>query len=193
MALGAIALPRSGSNPRFISEFLKYSLHFDVSIPGIGFGGVYLPAIVSVATWFDKRRPLAMGIAVCGSGIGIWGFSTIIPILIEEYGLRGCLLWEGAVVLHVLIFAALLRSAADEGKRNRGKARRTDRKNSLEMEELEKKTPPVKDGVPTTLDPNAGFWEKIVFKMPWFSLWQYWVLLVVVFTAGIAGKIEVMR
>ena len=32
--------------------------------------GVYLPAIVSVSVYFQKKRAFATGIAVCGSGVG---------------------------------------------------------------------------------------------------------------------------
>lgn len=37
---------------------------------GMGFGLIYLPAIVSVTMYFEKYRSLATGIAVCGSGFG---------------------------------------------------------------------------------------------------------------------------
>lgn len=41
---------------------------------GLGFGLIYLPAIVSVSMYFEKKRAFATGIAVCGSGLGtfIW-------------------------------------------------------------------------------------------------------------------------
>ena len=38
--------------------------------PGLGFGLIYLPAIVSVSVYFEKKRAFATGIAVCGSGVG---------------------------------------------------------------------------------------------------------------------------
>ena len=38
------------------------------SLIGLGFGLIYLPAIVSVSMYFEKRRAFATGIAVCGSG-----------------------------------------------------------------------------------------------------------------------------
>lgn len=44
---------------------------------GIGFGLVYLPSILIVNQYFEKRRALAMGIAVCGSGIGTTVFSQV--------------------------------------------------------------------------------------------------------------------
>ena len=52
-------------------------------LTGLGFGLIYLPAIVSVSIYFEKKRAFATGIAVCGSGLGTfllspftkwWGF-----------------------------------------------------------------------------------------------------------------------
>jgi len=36
---------------------------------GVGFGLIYLPAVVCVGYYFESKRALATGIAVCGSGI----------------------------------------------------------------------------------------------------------------------------
>ncbi|VDK51784.1 unnamed protein product [Anisakis simplex] len=52
-------------------------------IGGIGFGLVYLPAIVIVNQWFEKKRAFALGLAVCGSGIGTTIFSQINPLLLN--------------------------------------------------------------------------------------------------------------
>ncbi|MFH4983354.1 hypothetical protein AB6A40_010063 [Gnathostoma spinigerum] len=52
-------------------------------VGGIGFGLIYLPAIVIVSQYFDKRRALATGLAVCGSGIGTTLFSQINPFLLN--------------------------------------------------------------------------------------------------------------
>ena len=46
-------------------------LYFTVGVlTGLGFGLIYLPAIVSVSMYFEKKRAFATGIAVCGSGLG---------------------------------------------------------------------------------------------------------------------------
>ena len=39
-------------------------------IGGFGLGLIYLPAVVAVGYYFEKRRALATGISVCGSGVG---------------------------------------------------------------------------------------------------------------------------
>ena len=46
-------------------------------VSGLGFGLIYLPAIVSVSMYFEKKRAFATGIAVCGSGLGIWVMTKI--------------------------------------------------------------------------------------------------------------------
>lgn len=38
-------------------------------IGGFGFGLIYLPAVVAVGYYFETKRSLATGIAVCGSGM----------------------------------------------------------------------------------------------------------------------------
>ena len=72
-------------------------------LTGLGFGLIYLPAIVSVSIYFEKKRAFATGIAVCGSGLGTfilspftkwwaflfhWAFHKI-------YFLKGC--WLSSV------------------------------------------------------------------------------------------------
>lgn len=41
----------------------------------MGFGLMYLPAIVIVGFYFEQKRALATGLAVCGSGIGTFLFA----------------------------------------------------------------------------------------------------------------------
>ena len=52
---------------------------------GIGFGLMYLPCIVMVGFYFDKKRALATGIAVCGAGIGTFVLAPIVNFLVSEY------------------------------------------------------------------------------------------------------------
>lgn len=86
------------------------TLYFTIGIgTGLGFGLIYLPAIVSVTTYFEKRRSLATGIAVCGSGFGTFIFAPLINLLLTQYGWRGAMLIIAAVVLECIIFGALFR------------------------------------------------------------------------------------
>jgi len=49
--------------PNMAVLFLVYGV-----IGGIGFGLVYVPSIITVGFYFNKRRALATGIAISGSG-----------------------------------------------------------------------------------------------------------------------------
>jgi len=57
-----------------------------MSMAGIGFGLTYLPSVVMVSFYFDKRRALATGIAACGSGVGTFIFAPFFNFLVTEYG-----------------------------------------------------------------------------------------------------------
>lgn len=75
----------------------------------MGFGLVYLPAIVSVTCYFEKYRSLATGIAVCGSGLGTFIFAPLTEFFVDEYGWRGALLLISSLVLQCTTFGALFR------------------------------------------------------------------------------------
>lgn len=91
------------------------TLYFTIGIgTGFGFGLIYLPAIVSVTTYFEKKRSLATGIAVCGSGFGTFIFAPIITKLLEEYGWRGAMLIISGIVLECIIWGALFRPLENE-------------------------------------------------------------------------------
>ncbi|EFO97879.1 hypothetical protein CRE_16023 [Caenorhabditis remanei] len=59
-----------------LSEAYQYYLLFGI-VGGIGFGCMYLPSIVVLSSYFEKKRSFATGIAVCGSGIGTMLFSRL--------------------------------------------------------------------------------------------------------------------
>ncbi|XP_052785311.1 monocarboxylate transporter 3-like isoform X4 [Mya arenaria] len=80
---------------------------------GAGLGLVYLPAIVSVGHYFKKKRALATGIAVCGSGIGAFGFAPLSEFLIKKYTWKGAMMIMSAIVLNLVPIAALLRPLED--------------------------------------------------------------------------------
>lgn len=80
---------------------------WDVS--GVGFGLIYVPAVITVGFYFERYRALATGIGVCGSGIGTFLFAPLSSYLIETRGWREALLYQAAIVLSCAIFGALFR------------------------------------------------------------------------------------
>jgi MFS family permease len=74
---------------------------------GFGCGLLYLPAIVSVNNYFDGKRSFAMGIAVCGSGLGTVIFPWLMPYIIHSpiwLDYNGALLVESAIIFICVIF-----------------------------------------------------------------------------------------
>ena len=76
-------------------------IHF--STTGFGFGLIYLPAVVAVGYYFESKRALATGIAVCGSGFGTFVFPPLVNILIEYYGWKGANLIISAIILNCCV------------------------------------------------------------------------------------------
>jgi len=76
---------------------------------GFGLGLIYLPAVVAVGYYFEKKRALATGISVCGSGVGTFIFAPFATYLLDQYGWRGANLIFAALCLQCAVFGALMR------------------------------------------------------------------------------------
>eukprot|EP00741_Cyanophora_paradoxa_P020431 tig00021254_g19721.t1 len=62
-------------------------------IVGLGASALYFPSVSVVSQWFKKRRRgLAVGLAVSGSGVGNFAFAPLIEALIASQGWRNALL-----------------------------------------------------------------------------------------------------
>lgn len=70
---------------------------------------MYLPAIVMVGYYFDKRRALATGMAVCGSGIGSFILAPLSEALLSRYSWKGAMWILSGLSLNGIVFAALFR------------------------------------------------------------------------------------
>lgn len=90
-------------------------LYFTIGLcTGAGFGLMYLPAIVCVTWYFEKKRAFATGIAVCGSGIGTFALAPLVEYFVEHYGWKGAMLLVAGIVLNCCIFGALFRPLSEE-------------------------------------------------------------------------------
>ena len=78
-------------------------------IGGFGFGMIYLPAVVAVGYYFETKRSLATGIAVCGSGFGTFAFAPLAQYLLKNYGWKNSLLIFAGLILNCAIFGAMMR------------------------------------------------------------------------------------
>ena len=149
----------------FLSCFVKdfVSLYFTIGvIVGVGFGLIYVPAIVSVGYYFDKRRSLAMGIAVCGSGIGTFIFSPLNRVLNEHFDWQGAFLIKSALVLNICVCGVLMRPVAIEPaemlKQQRRRAKQHEQEQEKQQQRLSVLSKPAifLNNESLTLDDNSG-------------------------------------
>uniref|UniRef100_A0A1I8H2I6 MFS domain-containing protein n=1 Tax=Macrostomum lignano TaxID=282301 RepID=A0A1I8H2I6_9PLAT len=75
----------------------------------IGTSLMYLPSMVIVGLYFDKRRSTAMGIAFGGSGLGMFALGPLMEYLMDVYSWRGALLVLAGIMLNGVVFASLMR------------------------------------------------------------------------------------
>ncbi|ELT99746.1 hypothetical protein CAPTEDRAFT_22666, partial [Capitella teleta] len=76
---------------------------------GVGFGMMYLPSVVIVSFYFDRKRALATGLAVCGSGVGTFLFAPLCKWLLSIYGWKGANMILGGIILNGIVCASLYR------------------------------------------------------------------------------------
>ncbi|KAM4868172.1 monocarboxylate transporter 14 [Urocitellus parryii] len=76
---------------------------------GLGSGMAYLPAVVMVGRYFQKRRALAQGLSTTGTGFGTFLMTVLLKYLCAEYGWRNAMFIQGAVSLNLCVCGALMR------------------------------------------------------------------------------------
>lgn len=108
IAIAGSLLATSGFVMSFFSNSLEF-LFLTFSISGFGLALCYVTSIVIVAYYFEKKRALATGLAVCGTGIGTFVFAPLIIVLLERYDWRGTLLILSGFFLNIMVFGSLMR------------------------------------------------------------------------------------
>ena len=79
------------------------------TVAGIGMSMGYVTSMVMVAFYFEKKRALATGLAVCGSGIGTFLFAPLIEFLIEKYTWRGSFVILSGITLNLVVCGCFYR------------------------------------------------------------------------------------
>lgn len=77
---------------------------------GIGVACGYVPMVAAVGAWFDRRRALAVGIAVTGIGLGTLAVPPLAALLIDRVGWRTAYVVLGVASLVLIALAALFAS-----------------------------------------------------------------------------------
>jgi len=82
-------------------------------VTGFGFGMMYIPSVVGVAPYFTQRRSLAIGICLCGSGIGTFTLAPISNYILENYGWRWVFRAFSAISFFCMLGSASMSPVSD--------------------------------------------------------------------------------
>jgi MFS family permease len=91
----------------------------------LGCGAALAPVVVTriVAGWFVRRRGLALGLTLCGAGIGVAVLPTLAGAAISAFGWRTAhMVLGGGVALLGLVSAAMLRKAPSDPSKSTASA-----------------------------------------------------------------------
>ncbi|XP_046510060.1 monocarboxylate transporter 9 [Equus quagga] len=102
MVAGGLMLSSFAPNIYFL--FFSYGI-----VVGLGCGLLYTATVTITCQYFDSRRGLALGLISTGSSVGLFIYAALQKLLIESYGLDGCLLIVGALALNILACGSLMR------------------------------------------------------------------------------------
>lgn len=69
--------------------YTKYISYMYVYSTGIGFGLMYMPAVLSVSLYFEEKRSIAVGIGMCGTGVGTLTFGPLGSWLLSYMDWKG--------------------------------------------------------------------------------------------------------
>ncbi|KAI8974417.1 major facilitator superfamily domain-containing protein [Pilobolus umbonatus] len=107
MMIGTVIAPLGFILASFATELWHVYLSQGILF-GLGASFVFCPSITLPSQWFTKRRALATGLAVSGSGIGGVCFSPMIQAIVDSIGYRNCLRVQGGVGFGILSLATSL-------------------------------------------------------------------------------------
>ncbi|XP_076726919.2 monocarboxylate transporter 4 isoform X2 [Callospermophilus lateralis] len=76
---------------------------------GLGLALNFQPSLIMLNRYFNKRRPMANGLAAAGSPVFLCALSPLGQLLQDRYGWRGGFLILGGLLLNCCVCAALMR------------------------------------------------------------------------------------
>ncbi|XP_040215129.1 monocarboxylate transporter 2-like [Rana temporaria] len=78
-------------------------------LAGFGFSLNLQPSVIVVGKYFNKRRPMANGLAMAGSPVILSTLAPLNQFLFDKYGWRGSFFILGALILNCCVAGALFR------------------------------------------------------------------------------------
>ncbi|XP_038068727.1 monocarboxylate transporter 3-like [Patiria miniata] len=92
-----------------ISHNIFATTFFIVGLTGLGSAFLFINSFVVLAPYFKERYPLAIGLSMMGTPIGVIVYAPVTQILLDTYGWRGTMLLLGGISFHLVAFGMLVR------------------------------------------------------------------------------------
>lgn len=86
---------------------------------GLGLALNFQPSLIMLGLYFERRRPLANGLAAAGSPVFLSALSPLGQQLLESFGWRGGFLLLGGLLLHCCACGAVMRPPPGPSRRPR--------------------------------------------------------------------------
>ncbi|XP_054844952.1 monocarboxylate transporter 3 [Eublepharis macularius] len=86
-------------------------------LTGLGMALNFQPSLIMLGSYFDKRRPLANGLAAAGSPVFLSALSPLGQVLLEKFGWRGGFLIMGGLLLNCCTCGAVMRPLENSMKK----------------------------------------------------------------------------
>ncbi|XP_062971698.1 monocarboxylate transporter 3 [Cynocephalus volans] len=103
----------------FATRLLELYLTAGV-LTGLGLALNFQPSLIMLGLYFERRRPLANGLAAAGSPVFLSALSPLGQLLLERFGWRGGFLLLGGLLLHCCACGAVMRPPPGPGPRPLG-------------------------------------------------------------------------
>jgi MFS family permease len=107
LAVGGVVMGAGLVLTSFVHQLWHGYLTYGIGV-GVGTACGYVPMVAVVGSWFDRRRGLALGIAISGIGVGTLAGAPAATALIGIYGWRQTYLIFGIVSFLVLAVCGFL-------------------------------------------------------------------------------------
>uniref|UniRef100_A0A8D2IDQ5 Solute carrier family 16 member 8 n=1 Tax=Urocitellus parryii TaxID=9999 RepID=A0A8D2IDQ5_UROPR len=99
----------------FATRLLELYLTAGV-LTGLGLALNFQPSLIMLGLYFERRRPLANGLAAAGSPVFLSALSPLGQLLLELFGWRGGFLLFGGLLLHCCACGAVMRPPPGEAE-----------------------------------------------------------------------------
>ncbi|KAM9462861.1 monocarboxylate transporter 3 [Clarias gariepinus] len=108
MLIGGLLASAGMIGASFTTSIIQLYLTAGV-ITGLGLALNFQPSLIMLGYYFDKRRPLANGLAAAGSPVFLSALSLLGQVLLDHFGWRGGFLIMGGLLLNCCTCGAIMR------------------------------------------------------------------------------------